>query len=60
MIENPLDLLADDCPHLCEAAAGVVANALNESAGGPQSSRFYKVVNDTFEKPYKLQPGFEP
>lgn len=46
-------------PTVTKAAAELVAKAFN-SCAGEHSDRFYKVVEHTFAKPYKLRPGFEP
>lgn len=43
-----------------EKGAGLIADIMNQCWSGPSASRFYKVEKDTFENPYKLQPGFEP
>lgn len=47
--------------HLRKEAANKVADIINgELCVGPFANRFWKVVEDSYEKPYELKLGFEP
>lgn len=45
--------------HISEDVANAMVNLMNEERG-VNSSRFHKVVKDTHDTPYELQPGFQP
>lgn len=47
-------------PRLTRKDAEAVAAACNRNGSGPLADRFFKLVEDSVAKPYKLQPGFEP
>lgn len=47
--------------HLSKKIADRVADLINsELCYDGNCTRYYKVVEDTYEKPYELRPGFEP
>jgi hypothetical protein len=46
---------------LSEQAANSIANIINKDKNeGSECSRYYKVVEHSYDNPYMLQPGFEP
>lgn len=47
--------------HVKKETAEIVADAINKDRFEfRECDRFYKVVEDSTNKPYKLQPGFQP